>query len=155
MKKLSLWCASALLVCSVSGAGPEGFQTWKSDRLKSYADSLHAKMDAQKVAVENLANYGNHKLIVAHREGSGRAEQHQTQSDIFIVQSGEATLVVGGTIPGVKTESPGELRGAAVSGGVRQKIGPGDVVHIPPKTPHQLLVDAGKQVTYVTVKVDL
>jgi uncharacterized RmlC-like cupin family protein len=34
------------------------------------------------------------------------------------------------------------------------KLGVGDVVHIPVKVPHQLLVEPGKQFTYFVVKVD-
>ena len=68
--------------------------------------------------------------------------------------SGEATLVVGGTIPGGKTTAPNEIRGPSVQGGEKKKLGPGDVVHIPSKTAHQLLVDNGKQFTYAILKID-
>ena len=90
----------------------------------------------------------------AHREGPGEAELHETQADIFIVQSGEATLKVGGTVVSPKTTAPNEIRGPSISGGEEKKLGAGDVVHIPAKIPHQLLLDAGKQFTYAVVKVD-
>jgi ribosomal protein L16 Arg81 hydroxylase len=28
------------------------------------------------------------------------------------------------------------VRGPSIDGGVRQKLWPGDIVHVPPKTPH-------------------
>jgi quercetin dioxygenase-like cupin family protein len=40
-----------------------------------------------------------------------------------------------------------------VEGGEKQKMGPGDILHIPPKTPHQMLLEPGTQITYFTLKV--
>jgi len=52
-----------------------------------------------------------------------------------------------------KTTAPGELRGPSIEGGVRQKLSAGDVVHIPAKTAHQLLLDQGAKMTYFVMKV--
>ena len=92
--------------------------------------------------------------MIARREADGSAEIHETQVDFFFVQSGTATLVYGGEVPGARTTAPGELRGPAVKGGERKTLNPGDVVHIPAKVPHQLLVPAGKEFTYFVIKVD-
>ena len=40
----------------------------------------------------------------------------------------------------------------AVEGGERHALAPGDLVHIPAKTPHNFLVAKGKHITYVLVK---
>src|SRR5690242_17855048 len=140
--------------CAAPAGGPAGFEIWSGAQLKGYAKSLAPKMSAQKVATQQLAKWGNHLFMVAHREGPGEAELHETQADIFIVQSGEATLKVGGTVVSPKTTAPNEIRGPSINGGEEKKLGAGDVVHIPAKIPHQLLVDPGKQVTYAVVKVD-
>jgi mannose-6-phosphate isomerase-like protein (cupin superfamily) len=91
--------------------------------------------------------------MVAHREGSGEAEYHATQADIFVVQSGEATLVYGGSLVDGKTTAPNEMRAASISGGMEKKIAAGDVVTIPAKLPHQVKLDSGKEFTYFVVKV--
>ena len=135
-------------------ADPAGFAIWTGKQLKGYEKSLAPKIDARKIALEPLGKFGNHTFQIAHREGSGEAELHETQADLFIVQSGEATLVVGGTIPGSRASAPNEVRGPSIEGGEKKKLGPGDVVHIPPKVPHQLLLDSGKQFTYAIMKVD-
>jgi mannose-6-phosphate isomerase-like protein (cupin superfamily) len=142
------------LMTPLVAADPEGFAMWPGKQLKGYEKSLAPKIDAKKIATEALGKFGNHSFQVAHREGSGEGELHETQADLFIVQSGEATLVVGGTIPGGKTTQPNEVRGPSVQGGEKKKLGAGDVVHIPPKTPHQLLVASGKQFTYAILKID-
>jgi len=67
--------------------------------------------------------------------------------------SGGGTLIIGGTMPGSKNTAPGEVRAPNVEGGEKQKIAPGDILHIPPKTPHQVMLEPGTQITYFTLKV--
>jgi mannose-6-phosphate isomerase-like protein (cupin superfamily) len=135
-------------------AEPAGFVHWKAASLKAYGPKLAAKMDAKKTALEQLGKWGNHLLLVAHREGSGEAELHETQADIFVVQEGEATLVTGGEVVGPKTTAPGEIRGPSIKGGGKTSLGPGDMVHIPAGVPHQLLLAPGARFTYAVAKID-
>jgi mannose-6-phosphate isomerase-like protein (cupin superfamily) len=133
---------------------PDGFELWSASQLAAIQTQLAGKVDAQKFAAQGLGTFGNHSFMLAHREGSGQAELHETQNDVFMVQSGHATLVVGGTVAGPKTVAPHEIRGSSINGGDRRTLGPGDVVHIQAGTPHQLLIDSGKQFTYFVVKID-
>jgi mannose-6-phosphate isomerase-like protein (cupin superfamily) len=91
--------------------------------------------------------------MIAHREGDGEAELHEREADFFVVQSGAATLIVGGEMVNGKTTAPNEVRGPSIKGGEKKALAAGDVVHIPPKVPHQLLVPAGKEFTYFVIKV--
>jgi mannose-6-phosphate isomerase-like protein (cupin superfamily) len=139
----------------VMAAGdPQGFMVWKASDLKTRGEQLAAKMGAQKNASETLADYGNYNTMLAHREVSGGAELHEKMADLFVIQSGDATVVVGGAITDRHTTAPGEVRGTAVTGGESHRVSVGDVVHIPANTPHQMLIDAGHQVTYFVVKVE-
>ena len=146
---LLIACAAWMLA-----ADPEGFGMWKSAELKAEGKKLAPKMDQNKVATETLVTYGNHLLMMAHREANGQAEFHETQADVFVVESGEGTLVVGGTMVDPKTVSPHEQRASSIKDGATKHLGPGDVVHIAAKTPHQVMVPTGKQITYFVVKVD-
>jgi mannose-6-phosphate isomerase-like protein (cupin superfamily) len=152
MRIIAFVIAGAALLAA---ADPTDFAIWKGSELKESGKKLAPKINAQKVATESLGNWGNHNLMVAHREGSGEAELHETQADVFIVQSGEASLVVGGTVVDPKTTAPHEIRGPSIKDGVTKQLGAGDIVHIAAKTPHQLIVAKGKQITYAVVKVDL
>lgn len=146
-----------LVFCGLTplmAGGPEGIAHWTSAQLKGYEKKLAQKLNEQKAALEELGTFGNHSFLIAHREGSGQAEWHEKQADVFFVQTGEATLVVGGKVENGKTTAPGEIRGASIQGGERKKLGPGDIVHIPAKTAHQVLLDGGKQLTYAVVKID-
>jgi mannose-6-phosphate isomerase-like protein (cupin superfamily) len=70
---------------------------------------LAPKVNAQKFVSQRLTDYGNHYTMVAHREGNGEAELHETESDLFVVTSGTATLTVGGVLPNARTTAPNEL----------------------------------------------
>jgi mannose-6-phosphate isomerase-like protein (cupin superfamily) len=153
MKHLALIipAAAALLM---TAAEPAGFVHWKAGELKGLGAKLATRMDAKKVAVEQLGNFGNHLMMVAHREGNGEAEVHDGKADIFIVQEGEATLVHGGEVVDPKTTAPGETRGPSIRGGEKIRLAPGDMVHIPVRVPHQLLLAPGAKFTYAVVKID-
>ena len=144
----------AVTVLSLSAADPPGFEHWTASQLKGFEKTLTAKIGPQKTATQQLANFGNHAALIAHREGNGQAEMHMVQADVFVVQSGETTLIVGGEVVDRKQTRPNEVLGASIRGGTERKLRPGDVVHIPAKTPHQMLVQAGQQVTYLALKVD-
>ena len=133
--------------------GPEGFNLWKAADLKAFTKTLGAKMAASKTASQPLATVGNYAFSVSHREGSGGAEFHVTQADIFVIQSGEATITVGGTLVDGQSRSATEMMGTSINGGTEVKVGPGDIVTIPAKTPHQMKLDPGKEITYFVVKV--
>jgi len=130
-----------------------GVHVWKSSEIQAKGKALGQKLDAQKVASEVIATEGNRTFMVAHREGSGLAEWHEKQADIMMISSGEVTMVYGGTIPDEKTTAPGEKRGASITGGTQVKLGPGDVLNIPARTPHQMILAPGAQVTYFVAKV--
>lgn len=67
------------------------------------------------------------------------ANLHNTKiSEIYYILSGNATLVTGGTLPDPKPlkGSITTMQSTHINGGVGRKVGPGDVIIIPGKTPH-------------------
>jgi len=135
-------------------ADPEGFGFWKGSAVKNSGNELAGKIDEQKFSFQSLGTYGNHMIGISHREGDGSAELHETQTDIMIVESGDATLIVGGTMVGPKMVKPHEVRGSSIEGGETKQLGPGDIVHIPANIPHQLKIKSGTKFTYTVIKVD-
>jgi mannose-6-phosphate isomerase-like protein (cupin superfamily) len=153
MKKVLLAVLVAAALPLVA-AEPAGIVVWRGAELKGYSKTLAPKVNEKKLALENLGSFGNHSALVAHRQADGESELHEGQADIFVVQDGAATVVLGGEIVGGKTTAPGEIRGTSISGGKKYPLVAGDVVHIPARTPHQVLVAAGQQFTYLVFKVD-
>ncbi len=133
---------------------PAGYGHWTSEQITARAKTLPAKMSSVKVATSSLGGWGNHSMSLVHREGTGQAELHETQSDIMLIQSGEGSIVIGGTIPDGKHTTAHEIRGSKINGGETQPLHPGDVLHISPRTPHQIVVEPGHKIDYLAVKVD-
>jgi len=133
--------------------GTAGVHVWRSTDIAAKGTALAQKLDAQKVATEVIAKEGNRTFIVAHREGSGLAEWHEKEADVMFISAGQMTVVYGGTIVDAKTTAPGEMRGPSIGGGTEAKLSAGDVLHIPAKVPHQMILAPGAKATYVVTKV--
>jgi len=157
MRKFLLFCmfVLALSLGTAQETVPEGFEHWTADSLRQIDQTLkvEAGKNAHHVAVQRLGDFPNDLFMLSRREADGVVEWHETQADIFFVQSGSATLLVGGTMVGGETVEPHEKRNGSIQGGIRRKLAAGDVVRIPPKVPHQLLLDGAPNFTYFVVKV--
>jgi mannose-6-phosphate isomerase-like protein (cupin superfamily) len=151
--------AVVLLVLTLSlpaqDAPPSGFEQWTSKSLAPVIADLvtEAPNDAHRFAVRQLADYPNDGFLLVHRTADGAVEWHETQADVFFVQSGTATLVLGGKYINGETVGPHEKRNGSIAGGVRRKMSAGDVVRIPPRVPHQVLLEGAAAFDYFVVKV--
>jgi mannose-6-phosphate isomerase-like protein (cupin superfamily) len=147
---------AALLLLSVAAfpAGePAGFHIWKAADIIAKGKDLATKLNGRPVDSEALDTVGNRAFSVAHREGVGQTEWHEKQADLIMIQAGTVTVICGGEVVDGKTVSPGEIRGASIKGGIETVLGPGDVLHIPAKTPHMMKALAPGGVTYFVTKV--
>jgi mannose-6-phosphate isomerase-like protein (cupin superfamily) len=78
----------------------------------------------------------DYKVNAGRRDATGEAEEHARETDFFYVIEGTATIVTGGTMQSPRTVSPGELRGAGITGGETHTLTKGDVMVIPHGVPH-------------------
>lgn len=93
---------------------------------------------------------------VVGKDGSPPAvEFHEANTDVYFVIGGNATLATGGEIQNRKPSPgrPGEQNGTLITGGDRFPMAAGDVVNMPPLTPHQSLPGPNGY-TYMLVKVN-
>ena len=157
MKKLQLLALIAVPLLAVRSEEPtpQGFEHWTPAALQRTTQALaaDAAADPHHFAVKQLSDYPNEAFLLVHREADGQVEWHETQGDIFFVQSGSATLVVGGSYLNGETVAPHEKRNGTIQGGTRQKLSAGDVVRIPARVPHQLVLDGAHEFTYFVIKV--
>jgi mannose-6-phosphate isomerase-like protein (cupin superfamily) len=100
-----------------------------------------------------LEKFDNYYTMLTVRVKGGGAEYHEHWSDIFVVISGEGTLVTGGTIPDMKQKKPGEYIGTKITGGTTQVLKAGDTFYIPPRTPHQSFVNPSTPFIYYVIKI--
>jgi mannose-6-phosphate isomerase-like protein (cupin superfamily) len=151
-----IWGIVAMAITTNTALAQAGAMNhYSAAQLKQMAQKLEQQETFRTTgsAGETLDKYPGSFTMLTVRNTSGGAELHEHYADIFFVVDGEATLTSGGTVVDPKTTAPGEVRGSVVSGGVEQKLGKGDVVHISPNTPHQLSIPQGKTFTYFVVKV--
>jgi len=157
MKKIILLAVVAVPLLAVRSQAPvpAGFEHWTAADLRTMDKTLAAKSasDPHHSAAQVISDYPNDLYMAAHREADGVPELHETQADVFFVESGTATLVVGGTMVGGEATAPHEKRNGKIEGGQRQKLSAGDVVRIPVNVPHQVVLDGGKEFAYFVVKI--
>jgi len=137
--KLRTFLLLLTAITPLTAADPPGFVIWPKGVPPA---DLKGKLD-----------FGNHALSISHRDKNGVVEVHEKLVDVFVVQSGEAILVVGGEVVGSRATGPGEIQGDSIKGGVSKNVSTGDVIHIPAGVPHQFFLDPGKEITYFVVKV--
>ena len=92
------------------------------------------------------------------------AIEHSQITEIYHVISGSGTLVTGGTLKDSREVPPSDevvtifngpsTEGSSIQNGVSRKIGPGDVVIIPPNTPHWFSEIRTDKIVYLVVRID-
>ena len=155
--KLSRTHTVALAGVVMAHAGPIAAQSSNtlpatiisSTQLKALDDSLpHTSLSSLA-----LGRGSGYTYSLTHRAAPGVIELHMAWNDVFVIQSGSATLLTGGLLAGAKAVSVGELREGVLTGATAARVSPGDVVIIPAGTPHQFQLSPGEQVTYLAFKV--
>ncbi len=133
---------------------PQNYVLWNSAIVEAAADHLEATLDDKALVWETIGNYDGHSVYLVLRGKTSRAEIHDTESDIQISVRGRATSVIGGELVDAESLPRKQQRGTSINGGMRQQLTPGDIMHIPPGTPHQLLIDPAEPYMYLLVKID-
>jgi mannose-6-phosphate isomerase-like protein (cupin superfamily) len=91
-------------------------------------------------------------VMITTRDRSGEGESHAGWNDFIIVQEGEATFTLGGTLTGTREVGPGEIRSSGITGGRVLTLRPGDYIFAPADTAHRMEVPAGGKVRYIVFK---
>ena len=129
---------------------------YSPQQLQQRAIALRAQAEASRTgaASETLEKYPQHFTMLAYRNQSGGGEVHARFADVFLIESGSATLETGGTVVDPKVDdATGETRGAALANSRAQQLHAGDIVHIPAGVPHRMRLEPGATVLYFVVKV--
>lgn len=127
------------------------------------------RVSDQAIRVVNVNGEYNVSIGVVHRaKTSGKDApsgiEHAQITEVYHVIEGSGTLVTGGTLdnpreipadnPVVTVLNGPSTGGTGIQGGVSRKIAPGDVVIIPPNTPHWFSEITTDQIVYLVVRID-
>jgi mannose-6-phosphate isomerase-like protein (cupin superfamily) len=152
------FCAALLAVMAAAVVGQQPRPTASGPDFVSAAELKRAITDAKawpqdpSVKYKRFGARDGYSYWVVQRDATGLVEQHDDWTDVFVVQSGEATLLTGGQITGGKQTGPGETLGGEIVGGQRQQLRADDLYIVPAGTPHQFVVEPGRAIFYVTLK---
>jgi mannose-6-phosphate isomerase-like protein (cupin superfamily) len=98
-----------------------------------------------------LAN-SSYRVQIGRRVMTGEAEVHASDTDIFFVTEGTATIMTGGKPVDPKTTGVGEIRAPKTEGGTARKLVKGDVLIVPAGVPHWFS-EVNETFLYFLVKV--
>lgn len=129
------------------------------DALKAELKYVSAKDLAAAVATtsadafaKEIAADPSATTLIIHREKTGEVEVHTVLNDIFVVESGHATVLVGGQVKGNHELKATEWRGGEIVGGERHELAAGDLLLIPAGVPHQCILRPGDSFIYLAIK---
>ena len=123
-------CASFILSAAVFAAGDSAGQVLYFK--PSEVDAARARGETGSALITS----SEFKVMASRRDKVGQSEIHVSDTDVFIVIDGTATIAVGGKMIGAKEVSPGEIRGTGIDGGTEYKLEKGVVLTVPRNTPH-------------------
>ncbi len=127
-----------------------------------------APVSDQQIRVISVNGEYNVGVGVVHRAKTEKqsvgGSEHSQITEVYHVISGNGTLVTGGAIENAK-ERPASneavriltgpsMEGTRIVGGTSRQIGPGDVIVIPPNTPHTFTEITSPEIVYLVVRVD-
>lgn len=89
---------------------------------------------------------------------------HDVVTEVYQIIKGKGILLVGGTLDSsiripanspivIKIAGPGSM-GKHITGGTQYEVGPGDIVIIPPKTPHGFIELKTNSIDYTLIRID-
>lgn len=86
-------------------------------------------------------------------------EEHSSITEVYYIVSGNGTFETGGTIENQKADPPNVrvgpgFTGKAVHNGVSRDVVPGDIIIIPPNTPHRFTAIKTDKLVYITFRID-
>jgi mannose-6-phosphate isomerase-like protein (cupin superfamily) len=173
MSKSKLWMLAAVVMLFAVAQGraqsaPATYVTG-AEVLSIAQRTATLPVSDQAIRVVDINGEYNVAVGVVHRaktvgEPIANGISHSQITEIYHVISGSGTLVTGGTLenptpapadsPTVAILNGPSTRGGAIRGGGSRTIGPGDVVIIPPNTPHWFSNVGTDQIVYLILRVD-
>lgn len=118
------------------------------------------------VSIEGKYNVG--VSVVSRSKINGKAPHdaivHDAVTEVYHIIEGNGVLLVGGTLDSsvrIPANNPIVLKitgpsstGKHITGGTKYEVGPGDIVVIPPNTPHGFIELKTQTIVYTIVRID-
>ena len=143
---------AGLLLCAVTTLGQEAPKLVFVPGKQIEEDIRKARTNMGEQEINLIERTADHAGILLRRTLPGKAEVHETETDVWYVIDGGCVLVTAGTVIDPKPEGPGQIRGTGITGGEERKLGKGDFMRIPNGMPHWVKKIEGGELVYIVVK---
>jgi mannose-6-phosphate isomerase-like protein (cupin superfamily) len=110
------------------------------------------KGDAPIVA-EPILVLAPYKAQLEYRPGKGPAAVHEKDAELMVVLDGTGDILTDGTLVDGKRVNSANLSGPGINNGVSHQVVKGDMILIPPNTPHQVIPSGDKPIVLMTMHV--
>jgi len=146
--RLRLTLTAAVVLGVLASAPAVTAQGGGAAPVKLFASSADVKAMIAKAKAERKPDQPNftqpivslapYNANLEYRVGglNAPASTHDKDAELFYVVEGSGTVVTGGTLQSERRTNADNSSGIGIEGGATRKIGPGDFVLVPEKTPH-------------------
>ncbi len=112
------------------------------------------KGDAPLVA-EPILLLAPYKAQLEYRPAKAPAALHEKDAELFVVLQGTGDIVTGGKLVEEKRVNANNLSGSSIADGHSQTVAKGDMLIVPPNTPHQVIPGGGAPIVLMTMHVPI
>jgi mannose-6-phosphate isomerase-like protein (cupin superfamily) len=99
------------------------------------------------------ADHRPHDVQIIHRAGYTQPEIHTNKWDIYVILDGSGTARIGGKRVNYVDGQPHASQKPQLEGAQEFRVTKGDIVHVPARTWHQVVVEPGSSITYALINV--
>ncbi|MFZ2065942.1 MAG: hypothetical protein WAV27_08150 [Xanthobacteraceae bacterium] len=105
------------------------------------------------VTAEPILLLAPYRAQLEYRPMDAPAAVHEKDAELMVVLQGTGTIVTEGKLVNEKRVNAYNLTGSSISGGNSHPVVVGDMILIPPNTPHQVTPSGGAPIVLVTMHV--
>jgi mannose-6-phosphate isomerase-like protein (cupin superfamily) len=155
-------CLAFTLVAAISSstalaqsAAPAPTTVFMNDKdIMALVDKAKAdrKGDAA-VTAEPILLLAPYRAQLEYRPTNGAAAVHEKDAELMVVLDGTGNILTGGTLVDEKRVNANNLSGPSIANGTPHDVVKGDMILIPPNTPHQVIPSNGAPIVLMTMHV--
>jgi mannose-6-phosphate isomerase-like protein (cupin superfamily) len=105
------------------------------------------------VTAEPILLMAPYRAQLEYRPGNAPAAVHEKDAELMVVLLGTGNIVTGGKLVDEKRVNAYNLSGPSIAGGDDHQVVKGDMILIPPNTPHQVTPGGGAPIVLMTMHV--
>lgn len=141
---------------------PEEHRHWDAEAVAATRAELERRLaDGEGIwgtgfayeRVLEAADHRPHSISLVLREGYTQPEIHERKWDVYVILEGSGTLLMGGERTNWIEGRPPEEQRPDLTGAEAFEVTEGDVLHVPARVWHQLLLGEGQSMTYMLINI--